>query len=280
MLPVVFDEHTFENNPVPPIPERVAIIFPQKNRMGIFRGNRYHGVMVGVTCYDNLPLLTFYFILQHDPRVQDNDGTAKLRLTLLVNYWRIRDVGENYTHILPHENIFLHSFEEAHDTQANALNEEIGDQHMNEDDDYQYIFRAPPREVPYTEVPVERDIMDYLEYFKNQTVAPDLYERITAAHKMKSQASDESIGKASVDDWKTPISLLSFPRNSRYSEYCNELIHNHNMSLSRFVEYTRDEESGQPIVPQQGTIESITRWRKRWPHMPEDHEQQIRDLFS
>jgi hypothetical protein len=42
----VFDFHSHEHNSVPPIPERVALSFPQRNRMGLFRGNRYHGVMV------------------------------------------------------------------------------------------------------------------------------------------------------------------------------------------------------------------------------------------
>ena len=42
----MFDEHTYEHNPEPPIPERVAVAFPRRNRMGLFKGNRYHGVLV------------------------------------------------------------------------------------------------------------------------------------------------------------------------------------------------------------------------------------------
>lgn len=59
----VFDEHTHNHNPVPPIPEQVAISFPQKNRMGLFKGNRYHGVMVSYSLMFGFVFLLVYNLL-------------------------------------------------------------------------------------------------------------------------------------------------------------------------------------------------------------------------
>jgi hypothetical protein len=43
---VVFDQFPTEHGLTPPLPQRVGIGFAKKNRMLLFKGNRYHGVMV------------------------------------------------------------------------------------------------------------------------------------------------------------------------------------------------------------------------------------------
>eukprot|EP00603_Paraphysomonas_imperforata_P000272 CAMPEP_0114423868 /NCGR_PEP_ID=MMETSP0103-20121206/6383_1 /TAXON_ID=37642 ORGANISM="Paraphysomonas imperforata, Strain PA2" /NCGR_SAMPLE_ID=MMETSP0103 /ASSEMBLY_ACC=CAM_ASM_000201 /LENGTH=1059 /DNA_ID=CAMNT_0001592569 /DNA_START=115 /DNA_END=3294 /DNA_ORIENTATION=+ len=263
----VFDEHTFKHNPVPPIPEQVAISFPQKNRMGLFKGNRYHGVL-------------------YDPRVVDNNAPPpEKRLTLLINYWRMRDVGENFTHILPQEDTFLRLFDEYKAIPVSERSEGVepcvggGPGAEMEVDDH--LFNTPPKEVQFQTVPVENDILDYLEFFKEQTLAPDLFEGIAAAHSSKLQEEIESThGGHDATHGKAPVAILSFPKNSSHSTYCKGLIRDQNMTLIRFTEYGRDPQTGMAIVHQLGTIESHEAWRASWPHMPEDHEQQVRDMFE
>jgi hypothetical protein len=187
----------------------------------------------------------------------------------------MRDVGENFTHILPQEKAYLRLFEEH---RAYSETASVGDVLKAEADDH--LFRAPPREVQFQTIPVEQDILSYLEYFKNQTLAPDLFKDITVAHSSKMK---EEVGKAgtSMDTTlgKAPVAILSFPKNSSHTAYCNDLIKNQNMTLIRFTQYKRDPATGMAVVTQLGTIESHTAWRAKWPHMPEDHEQQVRDMF-
>lgn len=237
--------------------------------MGLFKGNRYHGVL-------------------HDPRLHISDKPKEIRLTLLINYWRMRDVGENYTHVLPQENLYLRMFEDIH---KSLLVDKSNDSDCSnysvpfaDDIDDDRMFNYPPREVQYTEVPVKHDITNYLEYFQNQTLAPDLFEGILAAQQSQMRSNLDLVSSNVISEgmtwkWTTPVSLLSFPRNSSLTAYCNDLIRNHNMSLARFMAHSRDEATGQIKVLRLGTVESQTEWRKQWPYLPEDHEKQVREMF-
>lgn len=237
-------------------------------------------------------------LTQHDPRIEEfpeqttdtnhasPPAPPEMRLTLLINYWRLRDVGENFTHILPQERAFLRRFEEIQHDQSyrheetldreDASDYEAGStlpahSFANEDSD-PALFLFPPHEVGFQEVSVEADILDYLEHFQSQRLAPDLFRSILLEHQSQNQSATTSL--------RTPVTLLSFPRNSTYSAYCRDLIRTQNMTLARYTTYTRDPASGKARVSQLGTLQSHAEWRGGWPHQPEDHEQQVRDMFN
>lgn len=197
-----------------------------------------------------------------------------MRLTLLINYWRMRDVGENFTHILPQEGAFLRRFEDLQQTDPAD-----SDPDSASDPDAP-LFEAPPREEGVQEVAVQTDILDYLEAFQSQRLAPPLFRDIVQAAAQQAEAREKKQKQKQMQARRAPLALLSFPRNSSYSVYCRELIHEQNMTLARFTTFHRDEDSGQARVPQLGSLESHTAWRARWPHQPEDHEQQVRDMFT
>jgi len=67
---VVFNQSFNENGLVPRIPEEVLLIPPKANRLIMFRGDRYHGVL-------------------HSVQTAQNEGSSK-RMSLLANVWRKR----------------------------------------------------------------------------------------------------------------------------------------------------------------------------------------------
>jgi hypothetical protein len=194
-----------------------------------------------------------------------------MRLTLLINYWRAKDVGENFTHILPQEGAFLRRLDEvqAEERKEEGVEEEGGDGEL---------FLAPPRVVDPGRVQVPRDILEYLEPFQAQTLAPDLMALVSA-----SQTQGETQTQTQTQEGgggRTPVALLSFPQNSSHSAYCRSLIEEQQMALGRFTMFSRDEATGEARVPQLGTLQSQQQWREGWPHLPEDHEQDVWDMFA
>jgi len=79
----MFNQQPSEMGLDPPVPEEIAVVFPRKGRMSLFRGDRFHGV------------------LKH------NRDASKTRLTLLVNYWKDKTAGEPFTPQLPYESLYL-----------------------------------------------------------------------------------------------------------------------------------------------------------------------------
>lgn len=67
---VVFNQSMGARGMSPLLPEEVLLVHPKKNRLLMFKGNRFHGVM------------------------KDDDGNSLQRDTLLVNYWRDKTAGE------------------------------------------------------------------------------------------------------------------------------------------------------------------------------------------
>jgi len=76
----VFNQSSFVYGMSPTVPNEVGIIYPRKNQMLLFKGNRYHGVM------RKNPL---------DPSLAFPSSTRK---TLLINYWSVDKIaGESDT---------------------------------------------------------------------------------------------------------------------------------------------------------------------------------------
>ena len=70
---VVFNQSMSSNGMNPMLPKELSLIYPKENRLLMFKGNKFHGVL------------------------KDGDGDVSSRDTLLVNYWRDKTAGEKET---------------------------------------------------------------------------------------------------------------------------------------------------------------------------------------
>ena len=84
---VVFNQSMTEKGMTPILPKELSLIFPKENRLLMFKGNKYHGVLKG-----------------------EDDDDASNRLTLLVNYWRDKTAGEKHTPTISRDPILLEEF--------------------------------------------------------------------------------------------------------------------------------------------------------------------------
>jgi hypothetical protein len=93
---VVFNQSRKGRSTWPPLPSEVAVVRPRANRLLLFRGHLYHGVLHA----------------HGAPACGNGDGDANAaprkkgacrRVTLLVNYWFNKTAGESHTPRLPLE---------------------------------------------------------------------------------------------------------------------------------------------------------------------------------
>jgi len=270
---VVFNQAPTRRGLYPPTPDSVGVVFPKKNRMSLFKGNRFHGVL-------------------------RSDESSDKRVTLLVNYWRNKTAGESFTHVMPQEEIFMRRGSEisaSEDRRCSrgtttlsvsgiGLSSEGAD-HSYEGDNSNCAITDIPVAFTPSHAYVDRDFADDMHSWQQQTL-PEFYSSLLAD------------GSSDIEPRRcSDVALSSLLRGSVGSNYSDEMcqimeeVHNNgrvppavifhlnrnimkemcdrdlkNLSLHHWTMWTKDDNTvaGYNVVTS-NTVDNLMAWRESMP---------------